>query len=275
MARNRIIKPEFWADAKVGRLSLGARLLYIGMWNFADDYGTISASPRRMLGDVFENDESITLDQVTGWLAEIESEGMIARYTAKEKDWYEIPKFSAHQKGFHKSDRRNPLPEHIPDECNSKKDACDLHATHMPNVNVNDNGNGNGNTVGAIAPPRPTEKPLTTHQQAYIPLFAQITAVFDEPDLKPTTKRLKVLSEATHNKDIGGFPKILEAANNLARSPAPDSIKRYDWLLNGFDYAERITEFLTQKNNGSSKKREYTKVPDDWDPGYADPATTP
>ena len=47
MARNRIIKPEFWADAKIGRLSFGARLLYIAMWNFADDYGIISASPRQ------------------------------------------------------------------------------------------------------------------------------------------------------------------------------------------------------------------------------------
>ena len=207
-------------------------------------------------------------------LAEIEAQGMIVRYTAKDKDWYEIPRFSAHQKGFHKSSRRNPTPEHTPDACSSDKDACNLHTTRIPNVNVNDNGNGNGNTVGAIAPFDPTEKPFTAHHQAYIPLFSQIIAVLDEPDLKPTTKRLKILSEATHNKDIGGFPKILEAANNLARSSALDSMKRYDWLLNGFDYAERITEFLTQKNNGSPKQREYTKVPDDWDPGYADTATT-
>jgi len=54
MARNRIIKPEFWADAKVGRLSFGARLLYIAMWNFADDYGIISASPRVFAETFFE-----------------------------------------------------------------------------------------------------------------------------------------------------------------------------------------------------------------------------
>ena len=74
MARNRIIKPEFWSDAKVGRLSFGARLLYIAMWNFADDCGTISASPRRLLGDAFENDESVQIGDVIGWLAEIEAQ---------------------------------------------------------------------------------------------------------------------------------------------------------------------------------------------------------
>lgn len=35
MARMRYIKPEFWTDSKVVSLSRDARLLFIGMWNFA------------------------------------------------------------------------------------------------------------------------------------------------------------------------------------------------------------------------------------------------
>ena len=45
MARIRTIKPEFWSDEKVGGLPLACRLLFIGLWNFADDYGVIASSP--------------------------------------------------------------------------------------------------------------------------------------------------------------------------------------------------------------------------------------
>ena len=45
MARIRTIKPQFWDDLKIGRLSRDARLLYIGLWNFADDLGVVIADP--------------------------------------------------------------------------------------------------------------------------------------------------------------------------------------------------------------------------------------
>lgn len=39
MARIRTIKPEFWEDIKVGRLSRDARLLLIYLWYSTSDYG--------------------------------------------------------------------------------------------------------------------------------------------------------------------------------------------------------------------------------------------
>lgn len=42
MARIRTVKPEMWTDAKIVRLSPLARLLFIGSWNFADDYGALT-----------------------------------------------------------------------------------------------------------------------------------------------------------------------------------------------------------------------------------------
>jgi len=270
MARNRIIKPEFWADAKIGRLSFGARLLYIAMWNFADDYGIISASPRRLLGDAFENDESVQIGDVTGWLAEIEAQGVVRKYTADEKEWYEIVKWQSHQRISHKSTRVNPKPPAQP----SGDSPATLRQLTGPNVNDNDNGNGNG-CAEEQTPPASKPEALTLHQQAYIPLFKQLTAILDEADLAPTSRRLAVLNTAMHDATVGGFDRILEAATNLARSPAPESIKRYDWLLNRFDYAEHITEYLTAKNNSTPRARKYAPVPDDWDPNYASTAATP
>ncbi|HNW93123.1 MAG TPA: hypothetical protein PKM88_09485 [bacterium] len=124
-------------------------------------------------------------------------------------------------------------------------------------------------------PPAP-EKPdrLTLHDQTYIPMLAQIAALFGEADLQPSHNRIATLQKAIRNVSIGGFPRILEAAQNLARSPAPDGMKRYDWLLHRFDYAEHITEFLTAKNDARPKPRKYAAVPDDWRPD-ADANTTP
>ena len=108
MPRNRIIKAEFWSDEKIGRLPIGARLLFISMLNFADDFGVVSASTRRRLGESFENDESITEQNVIDWSKNIEEVGLIEKFNAEEKDWYFIKKWEKHQKIDRRSQRRNP-----------------------------------------------------------------------------------------------------------------------------------------------------------------------
>jgi len=45
MARIRTIKPEFWTDGDMFKLSRDARLFYIGLWNFCDDNGVIEHDP--------------------------------------------------------------------------------------------------------------------------------------------------------------------------------------------------------------------------------------
>ena len=36
MARNRMIKPEFWSSETLMSISRDARLTFIGIWNFCD-----------------------------------------------------------------------------------------------------------------------------------------------------------------------------------------------------------------------------------------------
>jgi hypothetical protein len=56
MPRIRTIKPEFWASEHIVKLSLRARLLFIGMWNFADDRGVLRASYARLKMEIFPGD---------------------------------------------------------------------------------------------------------------------------------------------------------------------------------------------------------------------------
>ena len=57
MARIRSIKPEFWSDASIVRLPFEYRLLFQGMWNFADDAGFIENDPVQIKLHVFPADD--------------------------------------------------------------------------------------------------------------------------------------------------------------------------------------------------------------------------
>ncbi|KKK95896.1 hypothetical protein LCGC14_2668220, partial [marine sediment metagenome] len=57
MARNRMIKPDFWEDEKIGELNHRQRLLFIGMWNHADDEGLIRAKAEYLKSMIFVYDD--------------------------------------------------------------------------------------------------------------------------------------------------------------------------------------------------------------------------
>ena len=111
MARNRMIKPEFWADDKIGRLSAYSRLLFIAIWNFSDDYGVYSAKPRRILGECFENDESVTEAKLKNLLKELEDSCLIKIFFAQNREWIHVVNWEKHQKIDRRSSRKYPSPE--------------------------------------------------------------------------------------------------------------------------------------------------------------------
>lgn len=45
MARIRTIKPDFWKDGRIARLTPACALFFIGLWNFCDDEGKCKADP--------------------------------------------------------------------------------------------------------------------------------------------------------------------------------------------------------------------------------------
>lgn len=57
MARIRSIKPEFWTDTAVVGRSAFARLLLIGIWNHADDFGVVKDDPEQLALQVLPRDE--------------------------------------------------------------------------------------------------------------------------------------------------------------------------------------------------------------------------
>jgi hypothetical protein len=86
MARIRTIKPEFWTSAQVMECSVPARLLFIGIWNFADDAGRMAYSPKTLKAQIFPSDP-ITPEELARHVDELSSTGLVRIYDVDEKQY--------------------------------------------------------------------------------------------------------------------------------------------------------------------------------------------
>ena len=93
MARIRTIKPEFWTDEAITECSLSARLLFIGMWNFADDRGNIERSAKQMKMKIFPADD-IDCEPL---LCELMLHNFLIEYEYDGKKYLHIRTFADHQ----------------------------------------------------------------------------------------------------------------------------------------------------------------------------------
>lgn len=110
MARIRSIKPGFATDSKVARLSIPARLTFILLWPEADDEGRMVASPKRLAGLLYPNDDNIGPRQVEKWIGELEREGMVDLYTVDGTRYLNVCNFREHQKPQHPTASVFPRP---------------------------------------------------------------------------------------------------------------------------------------------------------------------
>jgi hypothetical protein len=86
----RGVKPEFWTDDDICELSAFARLLFIGMWNFACDNGHLQDKPKQIKRRVLPSDDV----NCTELIAEIEAAGLIER----SDGWITVTHLTEHQK---------------------------------------------------------------------------------------------------------------------------------------------------------------------------------
>jgi hypothetical protein len=111
LARIRTIKPEFWSSPGHKGRGPWVRLLYIAMWNWADDFGRGTASPKELGGFAFPEDENISPTDVRRMLGEIQRAYDVVFYEVAGRPYYFIPSWEKHQKIDRRSQPRYPAPE--------------------------------------------------------------------------------------------------------------------------------------------------------------------
>lgn len=129
MARIRTIKPSIWTDPEFVGLSPFARLLFIGTWNQADDYGVLKDDPAELKLQILPGDNVDTYALVD----ELVSRKMLLRKVAPDgTQVLVIRTFSTHQKIDTRSPGRWGLPDELTDN-NRTLQAVDQRKCTLPN----------------------------------------------------------------------------------------------------------------------------------------------
>lgn len=98
MARIRSIKPEFWVDQDMADLPRDARLMYVGLWNLADEHGRLHGDPRYIKGQLFPYDDDMTAGVVDSLLSGLSRAGKVQRYRAGTNRYLYLPNLAKHQR---------------------------------------------------------------------------------------------------------------------------------------------------------------------------------
>ena len=93
MSRIRTIKPEFWTSEQIVECSPMCRLMFVGMWNFCDDYGNHPASAKTVKMEIFPADD-IPLETIQSYIEELHIQDLMLTYQNNNKQYW-------HVKGWH------------------------------------------------------------------------------------------------------------------------------------------------------------------------------
>ncbi|MGP5484397.1 hypothetical protein ACTXMZ_15585 [Brachybacterium alimentarium] len=150
MARIRTIKPEFWDSPSVAAASPWARLLFIAMWNWADDYGRGTANLKELEGFAFPNDDAFTdgsgnTVQFRALIAEVAECFGVVLYEVEGRRYYAIPTWEEHQRNERRAKQsKHPDPPENPQVTGDSRNMHGISATGERKAEDPPNGSGPG-----------------------------------------------------------------------------------------------------------------------------------
>lgn len=153
MARKRMIDPALWLSEDFSKLSIMARLVWIGLISQADDEGRGRANPVYIKSTLFAYDEDMGLSKITKALNEIMNVMSISVYEVDGKRYYQLDNWDKFQT------INRPTPSQIPPKNGASKDihgtltehSLNTHGTltnnSLPNININIKEKERNNTL--------------------------------------------------------------------------------------------------------------------------------
>lgn len=167
MPKIRGVKPDYWTDEAIVDLSIPARLLLIGLWNYACDNGHLQDKPKQIKMRIFPGDDV----NATALLRELEASGRIKR----DDGWITIPNLTHHQKPdvryFTTCDKEgcDDPPEKV-----SQRAARRAHTVHTPSTQgaptvrtpgARGDGDGDGEVMVKVKGETPSRKRSETPER--------------------------------------------------------------------------------------------------------------
>src|SRR3990167_7392881 len=103
MSRIRYLKPDFFKDEDLAKLPFEIRLLFAGLWNFADKEGRLEDRPSRLKAEIFPYDPVDVEKGLKLLTREKQSshKPFIVRYEIEGQRFIQILNWEKHQKPHH------------------------------------------------------------------------------------------------------------------------------------------------------------------------------
>ena len=117
--RIRSLKPEFFDSPSTANAGPWARLLFMGMWCMADDWGVGPGNPKELAASIFPNDDQWTSKELPGLCKEVADSYGVVFYTHRGRPYFQIPTWEDHQITQRRAKRRYPTaddPESVLDQ---------------------------------------------------------------------------------------------------------------------------------------------------------------
>lgn len=119
MARNRTIPPEFWTCEAVIDCKPMTRLLFLGLWNFADDHGVQPLRPRTIRLQVLPGD-ALDNEDVRAMIEELAARKLVRIYQVDGVEYLAVVDWEQYQRvGKNARRRYPPFPVPVENQDNS------------------------------------------------------------------------------------------------------------------------------------------------------------
>ena len=260
MARIRTIKPKFYDDVKIGRLSRDARYLYIALWVFADDMGVANGDTIWLKSKVFPYDQ-IQVQQFEKWMNELVTNGFVCLLSYNGERFIYLPNFTRHQVINRPNYEDLNIPKELIDKEKERiiKQSLNNHGT-ITDLSLNNHGlyeeeEKEGEYIPPVVPQGDDEH--LEEKINYNALMNTFNTMFGGKLPKVTSmteKRKKAVKArvAEHGKNA-----IITVFNNVLQSAFLTGHNDKNWSCD-FDWIFRPTNFIKILEGNYNGKRSDT-----------------
>lgn len=127
MARIRTIKPAAFSSESLAAVSVSARWTFAGIWTYVDDEGRGKADPRLIKAHVWPLDDGVLVEDIEGFIDELEKERMVQRYRVDGREYLAVVNWHDHQRINRPTASQIPAPE-----CSFTKAAKEVEPSVRP-----------------------------------------------------------------------------------------------------------------------------------------------
>lgn len=227
MARIRSIKPDFWTDGAVVKLSPWARLLFIGMWNFTIcDRGHLPDDPVKLKLQILPMDD-VDADELVD---ELLGSGRVDRITAGGRTFLHVRRFGDHQKLDPRWTPRCPVctPSNSPTPPETRVSSSELPDPH-PRTGQD--------RTGQEEPPQPPKGGTTKSPR------------------RPSSSSYDYDADADFAKFWDAYPR---------KTAKPQAFKAWKAARKRGEQPDRIITAAERYRDDPTRKPDYTKHPATW-----------